>query len=65
MWKMNDIKNILSKYSKKDYQIFYDTVDMLCQKGVGNGNYQDYTVLIDIIEILSKCEQIIKTGELN
>lgn len=52
-------KGILDNYSKEDYQLFYDTVDMLCAKGV-NGSYEDYTMLTDIITILSVCEQIIK-----
>ena len=56
---MEQIKEILNKYRKEDYQLFYDTVDMLCAKGV-NGSYEDYTVLTDIITILSVCEQIIK-----
>ena len=56
---MEKIKEILSHYSKEDYQLFYDTVDMLSAKGV-IGNFQDYTVLIDILEILSACENIIK-----
>ena len=57
---MKQIQEILDKYNKTDYQLFYDTVDMLCAKGVGKGIYQDYTVLTDIITILSICEQIIQ-----
>lgn len=60
---MEDIMKILDNYTKADYQVFYDTVDMLCAKGVANGTYQDFGVLTDVIGILSKCEQIIKNKE--
>lgn len=59
---MEKIKEILSHYSKEDYQIFYDTVDMLCKKGV-NGNFQDYRVLVDVLEILTACENLIMAGQ--
>ena len=58
---MEKIKEILSHYSKEDYQLFYDTVDTLCAKG-GKGNFQDYTVLVDILEILTVCENLIMKG---
>ena len=32
---------------------------MLCKKGV-NGNFQDYRVLFDVLEILTACENLIK-----
>ena len=57
---MDEIKEILKKYSRKDYGIFKDTIDMLCSKGVGNGCYQDYTVLMDILSILTACESIVR-----
>lgn len=60
---MDEIKKILSNYTKDDYRLFYDTIDELCKNGVANGCYQDYGVLTDVIGILSICEQIIK-GEL-
>lgn len=60
---MEDIMKILDNYTKADYQVFYDTVDMLCAKGVAKGTYQDFGVLTDVISILSKCEQIIKNKE--
>lgn len=56
------IKMVLDKYSPEDYKLFYDTVEMLCAKGVGNGCYQDYTVLVDVVQILSLCEEIVKGG---
>lgn len=60
---MNEIKKILSNYTKDDYQLFYNTVDELCRNGISCGCYQNYAVLIDVISILSICENIIK-GEL-
>lgn len=60
---MDKIKEVLAKYTKEDYQIFKDTVDMLCSKGIGNGCYQDYTVLTDVLSILTICESIIKGAE--
>ena len=59
---MKRIQEVLEKYTPEDYELFYNTVEMLCKKGVGKGNYQDYTVLVDIVQILSVCELIIKEG---
>ena len=61
---MKEIVDILEKYSKDDYQLFYNTVDMLCKKGV-NGEFYDYGVLADVISILSYCEKYIKSGTLH
>lgn len=59
---MEEIKNVLSKYTASDYEVFKDTIDMLCSKGVANGCYQDMTVLLDIMTILGVCEKIVKNG---
>lgn len=59
---MKEIEDILKKYSKDDYNLFYNTVDMLCQKGVGKGTFEDYGVLADVIGILTCCENYIKNG---
>jgi hypothetical protein len=56
---MERIKEILDKYTPKNEKAFKDTVSMLCKNGIGNGVYQDYSVLVDVIEILSVCETII------
>jgi hypothetical protein len=56
---MERIKEILKKYTPEDEKIFKDTVEMLCSKGIGNGCYQDYTVLMDVISILSAAECIV------
>ena len=40
-----------------------DTVDMLCSKGIGNGCYQNYAILLDVLEVLSVCETIIEKGD--
>lgn len=52
------IKEILSKYAGRGTE-FKATIDMLCSKGIGNGCFQDYTILVDVLEILSICETII------
>lgn len=62
---MERIKNILEKYTPEDAKAFKDTVDMLCAKGIANGCYQDYTVLMDVLEILSVCETLIEKQEEN
>lgn len=38
---------------------FKKTVEMLCQKGIPNGCFQDYTLLTAVLEILSVCETIV------
>lgn len=42
---------------------FKKTVEMLCQKGIPNGAFQDYTLLVAVLEILSVCETIIEGGK--
>lgn len=59
MENLERIKEILSKYVGREIE-FKATVDMLCSKGIANGCFQDYTILIDILEILSICETAIK-----
>lgn len=61
---MDRIKKILDNYTPEDAKIVKDTVDMLCSKGIGNGVYQDYTVLADVVSILGILEQIVKEGTL-
>ena len=39
---------------------FKKTVEMLCQKGIPNGCFQDYSLLMAVLEILSICETIIE-----
>lgn len=57
---MERIKEILDKYkTERQKKLFKDTVDMLCSKGIANGCYQDYTVVVDVLEVLSICETII------
>ena len=58
MENLERIKEILDKYEGKSDR-FKATVDMLCNKGIPNGCFQDYTILIDVLEILSICETII------
>ena len=49
------IEEIIRKYAGRGAE-FKATVDMLCSKGIPNGCFQDYTILVDILEILSICE---------
>ena len=62
---MDRIKEVLKKFTIDDYKIFHDTVDMLCSKGIGNGCYQDYSVLMDVISILTIAEALVKEGTEN
>ena len=57
---MDKIKVILDKYNSDDAKAFHDTVEMLCSKGVANGCYQDFSMLIDVIAILGVCETILE-----
>lgn len=59
---LDRILEIMSKYDKEDYKVFGDTIDMLCSKGIGNGCYQDMTVLMDILSILSICKIYLQEG---
>ena len=62
---MDEIKKILEKYKKEDYQIFEATIDMLFKKGIPNGFFNDYAVLNDVIVILVTCRNIIKQQKNN
>jgi hypothetical protein len=52
------IEEILSDYKGRGAE-FKATVDMLCNKGIPNGCFQDYKMLKDILVILSLCEVIV------
>lgn len=58
MEELKRIEEILNKYKGREAE-FKAVVDMLCSKGIGNGVFQDYTILVDVLEILSICETII------
>ena len=60
---MERIKKVLEKYTPDDAEAIRDTVDMLCSKGIPNGCFQDYTILLDVLEILSICKTIIEKGD--
>jgi hypothetical protein len=58
---MERIKEILDKYTTDaDAKSFEDTVEMLFKKGIPNGCYQDYRVLMDVMDILGICLHIIQ-----
>jgi hypothetical protein len=61
---MEELKQILSKFTPEDTKAWRDTTDMLCSKGIANGVYQDFALLMDVISVLTVCEKIIKEGEL-
>ena len=61
---MEELKQILSNYTPEDAKAWNATVDMLCSKGIANGVYQDYEMLMDVLQVLTVCEHIIKKGEL-
>lgn len=60
---METIKAILERYRNGNHQIFIDTIEMLCSKGVRAGVYQNYEVLGDVLIILTKLESFAKKGE--
>lgn len=62
---LKGIEKILRHYDSAGGKLFEDSVSELCGKGIGKGCFQDYTVLTDIIGILSICENIIKSGNDN
>lgn len=56
-------QEIVNKYDKSDAKLVNDTIEMLTSKGVGNGCYQDYTVLMDVINILDAFLNAIKNKD--
>ena len=60
---MERIKEILDKYTPSQAQAFADTLEMLYKKGIPNGCYQDYAMLMDVMSILAICEDIIKENK--
>lgn len=53
----DNILKILANYTTpEDRDLFHDTIDELCAKGIGKGCYQDYGVLNDVLTILTCCE---------
>lgn len=58
------IKSVLEKYNEQDAKAFKDTIDMLCSKGIGNGCYQDYALLMDVISILTIAESIVRGNKM-
>ncbi len=58
---MKKIKEILQRFNKDDYFAVKETIEMLCYKGINNGCYQDYGLLMDVIGLLYACLDAIKT----
>ena len=55
---LEKIDEILCKYVGRGSE-FKATIDMLCSKGIAKGCFQDYTILVDVLEILSICETMV------
>lgn len=58
-------QEIVDKYSGEDVKVIHDTVETLVGKGVPNGCYQDYTVLTDVISVLTLFESAVKNKGLS
>lgn len=53
----DNILKILANYTTpEDRDLFHDTIDELCSKGIAKGCYQDYGVLTDVLNILTECQ---------
>ena len=57
------MKEIVIKINDVTYQKFHDTVDELCAKGIGNGCFQDYTVLSTVVDCLDQIEVALQESE--
>lgn len=53
-------EEIVEKYSAKDSKLIEETVDELCKNGIAKGCYQDYSVLSDILSILTIFEYAVE-----
>ena len=51
---------IVAKYTADDLEDVKATVDELCKKGIARGCYQDYTILADVISVLTIFEEAVK-----
>ena len=59
----DNILKILANYTTpEDRDLFHDTIDELCSKGIAKGCYQDYAVLSDVLTILTDCETYMKNA---
>ena len=56
-------QKLVDKYNKTDAQEIHDTVDMLCSKGIGNGCFQNYAMLADVLEVLVAFERAVSEKE--
>ena len=53
----DNILKILANYTTpEDRDLFHDTIDELCSKGIGKACYQDYGVSTDVLNILTECQ---------
>lgn len=53
-------EELIKKYNSSDADKIKATVDMLCSKGIGNGCYQDYVLLTDVISFLCLFESAVR-----
>lgn len=57
---VEQLKIIYDKYNRQDGKQIEDTISMLCSKGIANGCYQDYAMLMDIVSVMTIFENAIK-----
>lgn len=56
-------EQIVDRHNKTDAQEIHDAIDMLCAKGIANGCYQNYAILMDILEVLDAFEAAVAEKE--
>ena len=54
------VNEIFANYESKDYKILDETLNELLKNGYVKGCYQDYTVLVDVVSILSEFNDAVK-----
>ena len=60
---MIDLEEFLNRRKSDDYDKVKATFRELCNNGVGKGCYQDYSVLVDIMELISYIENRVKENK--
>ena len=62
---MRDIDEMLKirHYKKADAEKIHAVIDELCRNGIAHGCYQDYAILVDILEVLAYFEHKVESLE--
>ena len=58
---VDKMDRIFTNYTEADGDLVHKTIDMLCEKGIAKGVYQDYQVLADVITYLSLFESAVRS----